>query len=386
MQGRDPGFSRSMLPGAIHLRDIPLISGFLVLLELLHPGEAQAQEAGATPNVAPIDASGTGLNDALAEGLGSILPFQTFDDIIAGRVRTHVDLPEVHPAAYAMRHEFLDALTAECGLPDRFDDLARRRELMDQVMFSYALYDVGRIGDLSEATFPEALARFLANPVGKMAPSHLIRLAIAEDPESAARLVASGLGGCDSPQVARLKENLDAIAVMGPLISPDATLLKAEVNAAAGQVNCFYANSDRPDYESFQPYELATLANVALYIPPFGTRRGPDEFFLRGECPATPDPAFGLMEVFIHPEPDLAALPQGDRAERIATAFLDQYIPAYVQGPDGSPVVLDPDLRARYFDEIVRFERIDVPPEEVSSRPGGADGGGGDRQRATPTA
>lgn len=292
------------------------------------------------------------------------MPSQAIADLVDGNVQTHIDLPQRHPFVYAMRHEFLDALIAECGPSNGLGDLAMSRELMDNVMFAYATYGDPELGDLSNTSIAEAYAAILANPLSKLYPAHLIRLDLAPNAESIASEVVANLGGCDSADTKALRDNLGAIAVMGPLVSRQTTFLKAEINPEAGRLNCFYANPNRPDYELFQPYELATPESVALFILPWSAHLGPYEFLPRTACPATPDPAFGVMETFIHPEVDETAL-QGDLAERLATAFLDQYIPAYAVRSDGTPALLEPSLRARYFAEVVRLERIEVSPEDV---------------------
>ncbi|WP_157935843.1 hypothetical protein [Paracoccus zhejiangensis] len=296
------------------------------------------------------------------------LPAQAIDDLIEGRVQTHIDLPQRHPLVYAMRHEFLDALTAECGHPDRFESIVLTRELMDNVLFAYFTYGDPDLGDFSKMSYGEAYLALIGNPLHKLYPAEMIRREIASDPKAHVREVLSDLGGCDSPRTLRLRENLDAVAVMGPLASPGTTFLRTVSNNNEGWYNCFYADPDRPDHELFQPYQLATPATVGLYIIPWAAHLAPGEYLPRAHCPATPDPAFEIIEAkLLPPEPvlDPAALPEGDLATRLAAAFLDQYIPAHATGPDGGPLVLGDELRARYFDEIVRFERIEVPQDEI---------------------
>lgn len=352
LRERELFFTQTLLRALRHL-------GLLLLIAGAGLAQGAAQDLSGAKTKPGAGTSGE------AGDFWDLIPHQVIVDIVEGRIDTHVDLPERHPAAYALRHEFLDTLGRSCELPDQFDNLVLERELMDQIMFSEALYDTESLGGLSGASLEEATLRFMANPIGKLGPAHLVRLAIAEDPEAAVRQVVMMLGGCDAPMVERLKFNLDAIAVMGPLMSDRATLLSAEVSADGDQLNCYYPDPERENYRRFQPYQTTTLVNVTEYLPPFFPYRGKDRFFVRSNCPAVPDPAFALLEYRIHAEPDLASLPQGDAAEKIAAAFLDQYIPEYVQRQDGAPVTLSPELRSRYFAEIVKFERIPVSQEDI---------------------
>lgn len=170
------------------------------------------------------------------------------------------------------------------------------------------------------------------------------------------------MGGCDTEQMENLKNNLAAIAIMGPVDTQKRTLEKQEINTARDGVNCYYDDPRRDNYQLVQSHKLAVLLDwnsteVML--------RGGDDEFRRLHCPSVPDDRFEIYDVRLHIEPDLATLPRGDRAERLATAFFEQYIPEYAKKNDGSPVVLAPALKQRYFDAIVKFERIEIPEGEI---------------------
>jgi hypothetical protein len=284
--------------------------------------------------------------------------------LIGGQIQTHADLPETDPLAYAMRHEFLDTLVATCGTSQPGYS-AEERDLMYQWMVVYKLLNMEEMGDLSDANFVEAYFAFLANPATALGPSQIMRQDIATHPQGFVREAVSALGGCDDSKVQQLKASLAAIARMGAMPSPQKTLIEEAVNAQGDQVNCYYTDPARDNYRLFQIHPRAMPVSRLGLIDAIRAARGAPAALRRLHCPSIPDPSVKLSEDRIHISPDLESLPKGDRAERLAAAFLEQYLPEYVQLPDGSPLILEPDLRARYFDAIVKFERIVVPADEV---------------------
>jgi len=284
--------------------------------------------------------------------------------LISGQIQTHTDLPVTDPLAYAMRHEFLDTLVTMCG-PSQLRFSAEERELMTQWMAVYKFLRMENVSNLSDANFVEAVTAFLANPAKALGPSEMMRQDIAKNPQGFVREAVTALGGCDASKVQQLKESLAAIATMGAMPSPKASLIKTEVNAQGGQVNCYYTDPTRSNYRLYQIHRNATPISSINYFQSIVDAKKAPAALRRLHCPSVPDPAVKLNSDRIHITPNLETLPKGDRAERLAAAFLEQYLPEYIQLPDGSPLVLEPDLRARYFDAIVKFERVDVPAAEV---------------------
>ncbi|WP_274628485.1 hypothetical protein [Arvimicrobium flavum] len=300
--------------------------------------------------------------------------------ILKGEFETHFSLPVDQPIAYALGFEYLNELDKLC--PGHTpDNLAGIRETMYNTYGAYNLLFVRGEKLPPGTSFMTGMGVLLSRIPKALGPVSINRDAIrALNPpamaEATKRLTDRG---CNDPDMGRFISNLAAIATFGRIrhrVTPMSPAFVREelVAGGAGRV-CYYDDDTTDSSELSQGYKTITMINFARAISPLEILvlnlqappgQPPDQpNFMHFECPATPDPAFPLSKTFVDPKESAPLQPGTSTAQRMADYFVDDLIPKAGEHLTGVRAQADAAFFAALREEIVNFESVDLPLQEI---------------------